>query len=65
MVNDREFAIRYLKAVEKKNQGYFIANRLSILDCVEIDGLNKVTVRVIENTLPFEISDEIESMFWR
>ncbi len=63
MRSTREFAIRYLKAVEKKNEGYFIANDVKILDCVDISGLESVTVNVKDVILPEIIVRDIEMFF--
>ncbi len=63
-MGSKEFAVRYLKAVEKKNEVYFTANRLNILDCVELIGSSVVSVRVINKQLPLDIVSQIESMFW-
>ena len=41
-----EFAIRYLKAVEKKHEGFFIANNLKILDCVAISGTRVIDIEI-------------------
>jgi len=60
-----EFAIRYLLAIEKKNQDYFTANNLKILDCVHVLGKKLVSVHIINEALPDEIRYEIETMFWR
>ncbi|MBE9585454.1 hypothetical protein IM792_13435 [Mucilaginibacter sp. JRF] len=65
MATERSFAIMYLRAVEKKNSDFFIANNLSIMDCVHIRGTALVSVHVINNTLPDSIVYEIETMFWK
>jgi len=64
MGNSRVFAIRYLKAIEKKNQDYFTENNLHILDCVEIMGTDVVSVHIKYLMLPYAIIEEIETMFW-
>ncbi len=64
-MGSKEFAIRYLKAVERKNEVFFTANSLNILDCVELIGTSVVSVRVVNEELPPDIVKEIESMFWK
>jgi len=65
MASDKEFAIRYLKAVEQKNISFFTENNLKIMDCVEIKDTAPVSVHITNDKLPMEISGEIESMFWQ
>jgi uncharacterized protein YacL len=64
-VNTKEFAEKYLLAVEKKNQKYFTDNNIKILDCVLIIGGRVVSVHITNQDLPYEIQYEIETMFWR
>lgn len=59
-----EFAIRYLKAVEKKHEGFFIANDLKILDCVAISGTRVIDIEIDKYKLTGEIINDINSMFW-
>ncbi|TWJ00828.1 hypothetical protein JN11_02088 [Mucilaginibacter frigoritolerans] len=61
---DDEFAIAYLKAVEKKHKDYFKSSKLGIMNCVVIKGKSLVSVHVINKDLPFEIRHDIEMMFW-
>lgn len=63
-MTDQEFAIAYLKAVEKKHKTYFDAARLHIMNCVVIKGNRLVTVHIVNSELPLEIKHDIESMFW-
>lgn len=65
MHQSRELAIRNLKVIEKKHEFYFIANKLSILDCVEISGLDDIIVQVINKDLPADIVFDIDTVFWR
>lgn len=60
----QEVTIGYLRAIEKKHKKYFESNRLSIMDVVAIKGSKLVSVHVINNDLPFDISHDIETMFW-
>jgi hypothetical protein len=61
-MTDQEFAIAYLKAVEKKHNDYFVSANLNIMKCVVVTGTNLVTV--INKDLPKEIRYDIEEMFW-
>jgi hypothetical protein len=63
-MSDYEFAVAYLKAVEKHHKDYFEHSKCSISNCVVIKGKNAVSVHVIDQTLPLEIRHAIESMFW-
>ena len=63
-MTQQEFALAYLKAVEKKHKDYFEHSNQSITDCVAIKGKSLITVHVIDDNLPFDIKHEIESMFW-
>ena len=65
MGSSKDFAIRYLKAIEKKHEAYFIANNLDIMDCVELRGTLLVRVHITNQSLPYEIVKDIESMFWK
>lgn len=63
-MTDQEFAVAYLKAVEKKHKTYFDTARLHIMNCVVIRGDTLVSVHIINKELPFEVKYDIESMFW-
>jgi len=63
-MTDQEFAKQYLNAVEKKYKDYFADSKLSIHNCVDIEGEKIISVHVINNDLPFEIRHDIEMMFW-
>ncbi|MEB0263613.1 MULTISPECIES: hypothetical protein [unclassified Mucilaginibacter] len=64
-MSNREHALRYLYAVEKKNKDYFTGNRLKITDCVAITGTgDDVQVEVIDTALPPSIQDDITAVFW-
>ena len=63
-MTDHEFAIAYLNAVQKKYKDYFADSRLSINNCVDIEGEKIVSVHVTNPNLPFEIRHDIEMMFW-
>ena len=65
MGSSKDFAIRYLKAVEKKYEAYFMDNKLDIMDCVELRGTLLVRVHITDQTLPSEIIKDIEAMFWK
>lgn len=67
MASTKQFALRYLTAVEKKNKEYFKINNLNIMQCVSIDGDGQlVNVQVVKkDKLPPEIIHEIETMFWK
>lgn len=58
-----ELTIAYLGAVEKKHKAYFESNGLRIMDCVQIEGGNSVSVLLVNKDLPFDISREIEILF--
>lgn len=60
-----EFAIAYLKAVQKKHTCYFEKNSTNIMKCVRITGGNLVSVHIIDKSLPPEIRYDIEEMFWQ
>lgn len=62
--NRHNFAVRYLTAIEKKHSDYFTQNNLKIMDCVTISESPICSVHITNETLPFEIKDDIESMFW-
>ncbi|MDB5131306.1 MAG: hypothetical protein JWR02_1055 [Mucilaginibacter sp.] len=64
-MKDRKFAIAFLNAIEKKHESYFVPRRLSIMQCVEIEGTDIACVRVIKDDLPPNICYDIEIMFWR
>jgi hypothetical protein len=61
-MTDQEFAIAYLKAVEKKHHDYFVSANLNIMKCVAVIGTNLISV--INRDLPEEIRYDIEEMFW-
>jgi hypothetical protein len=63
-MTDYEFAMAYLKAVERKHKIFFASSKLSIINCVVIKGTNLISVHVINPDLPFEIKHDIEMMFW-
>ena len=63
-MTDQEFAIVYLKAVEKKYKDYFVSTNLNIMDCVMVTGTNFISIYVIHKDLPSEIRYDIEEMFW-
>jgi len=65
MGSSKDFAIRYLKAVEKKYEAYFIDKKLDIMDCVTLKGNLLVNVQITDQSLPPEIIKDIESMFWK
>jgi len=62
---NQDNTIQYLRAIEKKHKDYFVTNHLEILDCVEIIGTSHVTIHIKRDELPFEIKDDIETMFWK
>ncbi|MDB5124588.1 MAG: hypothetical protein JWP94_2717 [Mucilaginibacter sp.] len=64
-MKNKDFAIAYLKAVEKKHKNYFDSARLNIIKCVEIKGESLVSVHVINDAIPTDIRYDIEEMFWR
>jgi hypothetical protein len=64
-MTDLEFAIAYLKAVQKKHTSYFEENNTNIMRCVRIVGDNLVSVHIIDKSLPAEIQYDIEEMFWQ
>jgi hypothetical protein len=61
---DDEFAVAYLKAVEKKHKDYFDDSKLGIMNCVVIKGKAIISVSITNDDLPFEIKHDIEMMFW-
>jgi hypothetical protein len=63
-MKDRKFAIAFLNAIEKKHQSYFVPRRLSIMQCVEIEGTDIACVHVTRDDLPPNIRYDIEIMFW-
>lgn len=63
-MSDQEFAIAYLKAVEKMHMDYFESAGFPIFNCVTITGGEIVRVHVIKDDLPSEIRHDIETMFW-
>ncbi|MDB5005524.1 MAG: hypothetical protein JWQ34_3749 [Mucilaginibacter sp.] len=64
-MTDQEFAIAYLKAVQKKHASYFEESNMNIMKCVRIIGDNLVSVHIINKSLPAEIQYDIEEMFWQ
>ncbi len=64
-MKDRDFAIAYLKAIEKKHNQYFTSSKLSIMDCVHIEGNSPACLRITNDKLPRAIRYDIEVMFWR
>jgi maleate cis-trans isomerase len=58
-----ELTIAYLGAVEKKHKEYFESNGLRIMDCVQVEENNSVSVQLVKKDLPFDISNEIEMLF--
>lgn len=63
-MNDLEFTVAYLKAIEKKHNDYFNSVNLNIMKCVEITGTTLITVNVTQTDLPNNIRYDIEEMFW-
>jgi len=63
-MSNNDFAIKYLKAIERQHENYFENSKLNIMDCVEIKGNNVISVHVTQPGLPFEIRHNIEMMFW-
>ncbi|MGZ3750794.1 MAG: hypothetical protein ACXVA2_18430 [Mucilaginibacter sp.] len=63
-MTDLQFAVSYLKAVEKKHKIYFASAHHDIMSCVHIEGTKLVSVDVIDENLPPEIRYDIEEMFW-
>ena len=63
-MTDYEFAIKYLKAVERHHKNYFDHLKLCIINCVVVEDKNPVSVHVINQDLPCEIRHDIETMFW-
>ena len=63
-MGNRIHAIAYLKSIEEKYVDYFSANQLSILDCVEVKGLQEIKVKIIDKDLPIPIKNEIKWLFW-
>ncbi len=64
MSSSKQFAIDYLKAVERQHSVFFTTNRLKIMDCVTFKGTRLVTVHVVKGLLPDDIVYDIEIMFW-
>ncbi|MDP9046663.1 MAG: hypothetical protein M3N14_00915 [Bacteroidota bacterium] len=64
-MKDRDFAIAYLKSIEKKHHDYFDTTHLDIMKCVRIEGNEQVSMQVINDNLPPAIRYDIEVMFWR
>jgi maleate cis-trans isomerase len=63
-MSDNEYAIKYLKAIEKKHKDYFENSKLRITNCVVLKGKENLSAHVINPNLPFEIMHDIEMMFW-
>ena len=63
-MSNYEFVIKYLKAVERHNKGYFENAKLGIMNCVVIKGKSVISVHIIKPDLPSEIRHDIEMMFW-
>ena len=64
-MENREFAEKYLLAIEKENQEFFSENEISIMNCVKIIGGSKmISVHITNEKIPEKIRYEIESMFW-
>jgi len=66
-MSNKQQCILYLRAIEKKNRGFFEVNNLDIVNCVVIiDDGRYVSVHILSTVnLPFEIVYDIESMFWQ
>ncbi|GAC1314381.1 MAG: hypothetical protein NVSMB24_38940 [Mucilaginibacter sp.] len=64
-MRDRNFAIAFLSAIERKHHDYFVSRRLNIMQCVEIEGTVDACVHVTQDDLPPEIRYDIEVMYWR
>jgi len=60
----KDFAMAYLRAVEKKNNEYFTSNNLTILECIKIKGIKLISVHITKSDLPEDIKYQIETMFW-
>ncbi|MDP9081027.1 MAG: hypothetical protein M3O71_26720 [Bacteroidota bacterium] len=63
-MTDHEFAVAYLKAIERNYKDYFESSGDSIMDSVVILGEELVGVHVTDTKLPPEIRHRIELMFW-
>lgn len=64
-MSNMDHAVRYLRAVEKKNKKYFKDNCLKIADCVSLIASGKMVIVKITNTsLPKAIKEDIGDMFW-
>lgn len=64
-MSNMDHAIRYLRAVEKKNKKYFKRNCLKIADCVSLMASGKMIIVNITNaSLPKAIKKDIDAMFW-
>jgi hypothetical protein len=64
-MTELEFALAYLKAVQKKHHTFFEKNDTNIMKCVSIRGTRIISVHIINKDLPTEIQYDIEEMFWK
>jgi hypothetical protein len=64
MMTHHEYAISYLKALERRYTKYFASANRSIMDYVKIQGFNNVTIQLTGEALPKEVKHDIEMMFW-
>ncbi len=64
MMTQRQFTLDYLKAIERKHQGYFDNANKGIMDFISIKGKNPVSVRVTDHDMPIEIRHDLDLMFW-
>jgi len=58
-----DYALQVLKLLQKKHRTYFDQQKISIMDCVEIQRGDTVSVKIIRKGLPPEIIQDIETIF--
>ena len=58
------FILNKLLLIQEKYPEYFEKNNIDILSCVYINHEPPVSINKIHEDIPFEIRDEIESIFW-
>ena len=64
MMTHHEYAIFYLKALERRYTKYFASANRSIMDSVKIKGFHNVTLHLSGEALPNEVKHDLEMMFW-
>lgn len=64
MNDDINFVAHKLIDIRLKHKDYFVANKVKIVFCVKINWDHPISAHLQNHLLPFEIANDLESMFW-